>query len=765
MKFRLNTFILLCIAILLSFFNSDAQVISETQWFFGQSSANLQFDKNGINVYDEERMNPNFGRGGSAVISNPYNGNLLFYTDGQRIYDASHTDIMPANSGITGNPDVNQAAVAMSHPTDSAHYYFFINNESSISYVLLDGTSQGNGNNQIAFGEVTETGDLGIPDPSEGMIIIPNATNSNYWLISQNRDNFDFNVTQINRFGIGATQVYALDTSTQVPGFEAAQFDFNEDSSILAVAPKDPNRNILLLDFNFNTGNLSINRQLRNTGFNDNAGENVYDVQWSGDGSRLYFSRFGSEDSLTANLYQYDLTDTIDLITALRTPFHRSYGLRRGIDNRMYHLYQEAVGDTIRVGRLENLDSLASVTFYEPNLFNVDFNGFQFPAFASPLIPFSPFSIDIFAYETCTNNQTKFFPIVTPVPDIYEWTIEGVTYSQIAPIVRLQNAIGQTVDLTVELNGVRQTYSEFIEITSIDEEINVGNDTTICENETITIPVQPFDFQVDPTYLWSTGETTAQIDVDTFGIYWVEATFGNGCSIKDYIEITEYGVNPTLRNQWYFGDKAALDFNEIPNQPDPPRALTDSEMFASEGCATVSDLNGELLFYTNGDTIWNKEHELMQVLDTAGGINLGGDLSASQGALILPFMGDSTMYYVFSAREVYGDEPYRITYSIVDMKVDSARGAVVIKNLPLADNVVEKITATAFEISSWLTTHEFGNNNFRNHLITESGINNVVHTPMGEVLDERFEERAGGSMKYNLGTQPPSDLLLGRYMY
>ena len=130
MKFRLNTFILLCIAILLSCFNSDAQVISETQWFFGQSSANLQFDKNGINVYDEERMNPNFGRGGSAVISNPYNGNLLFYTDGQRIYDASHTDIMPANSGITGNPDVNQAAVAMSHPTDPAHYYFFINNES-----------------------------------------------------------------------------------------------------------------------------------------------------------------------------------------------------------------------------------------------------------------------------------------------------------------------------------------------------------------------------------------------------------------------------------------------------------------------------------------------------------------------------------------------------------------------------------------------------------------------------------------------------------
>ena len=47
---------------------SNAQLLNETQWFFGSSTANLQFDKNGLLVYEEDRMNANFGLGGPAVI-------------------------------------------------------------------------------------------------------------------------------------------------------------------------------------------------------------------------------------------------------------------------------------------------------------------------------------------------------------------------------------------------------------------------------------------------------------------------------------------------------------------------------------------------------------------------------------------------------------------------------------------------------------------------------------------------------------------------
>jgi len=60
-------------------------------------------------------------------------------------------------------------------------------------------------------------------------------------------------------------------------------------------------------------------------------------------------------------------------------------------------------------------------------------------------------------------------------------------------------------------------------------------------------------------------------------------------------------------NIWYFGRQVGLDFNN----GSPPVALIDSAMFTGEGCATISNSNGNLLFYTDGSTIYNKNHQIM----------------------------------------------------------------------------------------------------------------------------------------------------------
>ena len=51
-------------------------------------------------------------------------------------------------------------------------------------------------------------------------------------------------------------------------------------------------------------------------------------------------------------------------------------------------------------------------------------------------------------------------------------------------------------------------------------------------------------------------------------------------------------------NIWYFGANAGLDFNSV-----SPVAITNSAMNQAEGCSTISDANGNLLFYTN---VFNK---------------------------------------------------------------------------------------------------------------------------------------------------------------
>jgi hypothetical protein len=59
-------------------------------------------------------------------------------------------------------------------------------------------------------------------------------------------------------------------------------------------------------------------------------------------------------------------------------------------------------------------------------------------------------------------------------------------------------------------------------------------------------------------------------------------------------------------NIWYFGENAGLDFNS-----GSPVALTNGQLVTDEGCATISNSSGQLLFYTDGITIYNKNHVVM----------------------------------------------------------------------------------------------------------------------------------------------------------
>lgn len=52
---------------------------------------------------------------------------------------------------------------------------------------------------------------------------------------------------------------------------------------------------------------------------------------------------------------------------------------------------------------------------------------------------------------------------------------------------------------------------------------------------------------------------------------------------------------------WYFGDNAGVGFNS-----GNPFALTNGMTNNYEGCATISDSNGNLLFYADGVSVRNQ---------------------------------------------------------------------------------------------------------------------------------------------------------------
>jgi hypothetical protein len=182
---------------------------------------------------------------------------------------------------------------------------------------------------------------------------------------------------------------------------------------------------------------------------------------------------------------------------------------------------------------------------------------------------------------------------------------------------------------------------------------------------------------------------------------------------------------------WYFGNKAAIAF---PFNNNLPTALTNSNMANdNEGCASISNNVGSLLFYTNGEKIWDKTHATMP-LPSPGILN--GHSSAAQSAVIVPKPGSTSQYYVFS---LFHSKLDKLRYSLVDMNLP---GNGTLSN-PLGNVVsttfnvlapgqlfdpTEMLTACkhANNVDYWVISHDMGNvaglPRILVYLVTASGV-------------------------------------------
>lgn len=170
---------------------------------------------------------------------------------------------------------------------------------------------------------------------------------------------------------------------------------------------------------------------------------------------------------------------------------------------------------------------------------------------------------------------------------------------------------------------------------------------------------------------------------------------------------------------WYFGQYAGLDFNS-----GSPVVLTDGQLNTFEGCATISDCNGSLLFYTDGIKVWDRQHTIM-----TNGTGLYGDPSSTQSSIIVPKPNNADIYYVFTvdANPNGSRSGNGIRYSIVDMSLRGGFGDVTLKNNLLPNSLpyaYEKIAVTkhANNTDYWVVT--FIEDRFYAWLLDATGINN-----------------------------------------
>ncbi len=224
-------------------------------------------------------------------------------------------------------------------------------------------------------------------------------------------------------------------------------------------------------------------------------------------------------------------------------------------------------------------------------------------------------------------------------------------------------------------------------------------------------------------------------------------------------------------NNWYFGENAGLSFNTS-----PPSVLFDGQLSTLEGCSSISSPGGDLLFYTDGQTIWDANHQIMPNADYFGGNGLKGDPSSTSSGLIVPHPIVEGIYYVFTVDEPHHNNAFAfpnqgpadqngnplndyndpgqqsvpqdddgfnngLAYSVVDMSLNGGTGDVVPaqKNIELITydpnnsedikyKCSEKITAVRGQDcnSVWVITHF--KDTFYAFKIDENGVNETPVT-------------------------------------
>ena len=743
----------------------SAQNFSGHNWYFGDSNQGIRFNRATHSAaLTSNKANP-FGMGGSAVATDPLNGNLLFYTDGVTVYDATHT-AMPNGNGLTANSAGNQTVVVAKVPGTATQFYVFTNTASGItggavSYSIVDMAAFGNAAFPTpATGDVTTKNNIlaGLPNRSEAMLVVQHSNKRDFWLITHENGVPNYSVTLFDN-----TATIPVSTVNVTLGLVnvAHNFSRHPGTGRIAVSPFEGNRDVEVIHFDPASGSLTYSQRILNSAVSSTVNPAVYDTEWSNNGRYLYISRYG-EGAIKADVLQSDLlTPATTLASVLPQPntIFQSYGLQMAPDSAIYHLYQAASGGPFLLGTLNNTDTVASEVLYDPSAFsaNPDFNGRQFPSFAPK--DSIEFTVDFTWEGTCANTPVSFYPTVVPAADSLLWSFgDGQFASDWSPVHTYDQGGSFLVEVIAFLNGDTARASHPVDISQFDLQLTLVQDTTACVCE---LPVNngkggcpadtSDDFEVSvqaqggtPQFQWFgpggilLGQTTKTLRPDSAGYYYVVATVG-ACAAYAGVNIKEYDSLDQRANIWYFGQNAGIDFNGLPNKP--AVGIT-GPLVTPEGTSVISDRNGQVIFSTDGSIVYDK---LNQVISPAGGI--GGQNGATQSALIIPVPGDETLFYIFTTQEIYGTGTFELRYSLFDLKLNNGVGGLAEYNQLLFAPSTERITGNA----NWLIAHEYGNNTFRAYRITPTGISNPIISSIGSDHAKTSAENGQGYMK--LGAQ------------
>lgn len=525
---RSLVFPLLCLSLVAVHYKGYAQKEANI-WWFG-NKAGLDFNTSPPTVLNSTI--PIFTYEGSATISDPVTGQLIFATDGITVWYPNGT-VVPGGSGLKGNFSSAQSALIVPNPSNIDQWFIFTANVNP-----TNGTPYGHNyyvvtrtGSALAVGSVNAL--LGSTVSTEQLAALGDGLGG-YWIMAHGVGN--------NRFYAFHVSVAGVVNSTPVisnVGTAVGASDYISSMKVNTCQTKIALTNLgssLLEVYNFdNTSGTITSLQYSKTGIS-----NPYGLEFSPNDAYLYYGTLGGQ------LYQLNMSTGVSTLTGWVPPPNGvgNFGQLQLAPDRKIYVTSENTATNSYLGVISDPDSvytkanysniglqIASVNSYYPLLGLPTFSR----SFVSGTLKEFPGSgaycvnTDIPLSYTYSGTVTSQTWSVTPATG---WSFTSGISTDPSPTIRFTSANTYTVKLDVVSCGRPYTQSMSFNISS---PLN-GSGSVSCTAPNLILD-NPATDPNEPLYLWYDGPapTGKLIGVGTP----VNYSVGNDASkpVNVYVEV------------------------------------------------------------------------------------------------------------------------------------------------------------------------------------------------------------------------------------
>lgn len=473
--------------------------------------------------------------GGSVLSKNTStmsdeDGDLLFYSNGEKAWTRNHT-LMPNGNNLAGGNEATQNSIIIPSPYFSDRYFLFTQAQTAgaagLNYYTVDMSFNG------GFGDILGSAVQLQDTMTEKLCAVKHADDYSYWVVAHEWLTDSFYAYKVDSFGVSAPVISeaGMRHGGTVNGV-MGQMKISPDGTRLALASWARGF-IQLFDFDAATGVVSNPITLVHYLSNF-----PYGIEFSPDSRKLYYTQRFSGADPNPTLYQFDLDHiNVDCLIDSKTeifefnPLKVPSSLQLGRDGKIY----------MGVNYFPTYDTLAVIN--SPNLLGADCGFEEYGLLADSLVvegltsvvsSYVSDGIHVVFGSTCDGDSTWMFPEDSLALDSVRWDFGDTssvvnTSTQVYTSHFFSSADTFLVTLYAYEGGTADTFYRHVIIWDTTYNL-LGNDTTICNTGSVPLHADWHNSCLE----WSTGSTSSSITVNSEGWYWVDV-YHQSCYFRDSI--------------------------------------------------------------------------------------------------------------------------------------------------------------------------------------------------------------------------------------